>query len=266
MTLEQIREIAEAKFDFSVCLKSAYKLCDYKPSYGFLFEEYINNYSYWGHCDCDLIFGKLGSFLDPLFEEGYDKIFASGHLTFYKNNFENNRRFMKPYNGRLIYKEAFETDNIYVFDEDIREDNVHRLFLEDKAKVFQTDLSMNVSPSFARIRRSYYNSKMHNFCWEPFKEARYYWNDGRIIEYYLDCGRLQKKEYLYIHLQSRKMRFSDKILHSKDIEILPDRFSDKYATPDNEKELRLWSIKFTYLRKFDVLAKKIKRKLNICSR
>ena len=62
------------------------------------------------------------------------------------------------------------------------------------------------------------------------------------------------------------MRFSDKILHSKDIEILPDRFSDKYATPDNEKELRLWSIKFTYLRKFDVLEKKIKRKLNICSR
>lgn len=260
-TLAEVKEIAERKFGFPVCLNSAYKLCDYKPAYGFLFEEYIVGYRYWGHCDCDLIFGKMGNFLDPLFEEGYDKIFAAGHLTLYKNNYDNNRRFMKPYNSRLIYKEAFQTDQIYVFDEDMDDDNVHRIFLADGAQIFQTDLSMNASPRFARLRRSYYNPDIHYFSWEPFKLARYYWNDGRIIEYCLINGALKEKEYLYMHLQSRKMRLMKRILLSKSFEILPDRFSDKYAPPSNVKELRLRSIKFTYMRKIDILEKKIKRRL-----
>lgn len=262
-TLEEIKKIAERKFGFQVCLNSAYKLCDYKPAYGYLFEEYIEGYQYWGHCDCDLIFGKMANFLDPLFEKEYDKIFAAGHLTLYKNNANNNRRFMKRYKGRLIYKEAYQTDKIYVFDEDLKDNNVHRIFLSDGAYVFQTDLSMNASPSFARFRRSYYNPNIHYFSWEDYKDARYYWNKGKIIEYSVAGKSVQEKEYLYMHLQSRKMRLPKNILTSTAYEILPDRFSNKYPIPGNIKEMRLFSIKFTYMRKIDILRKKIKNRFRI---
>ena len=106
-TLEEVRRKACEKFGFDVALYSPYKLCDYKPAYGFLFEELIVGYPYWGHCDCDLIFGNLEKILQPLFDENYDKLFAAGHLTIYKNTYDNNRRFMKDLKGRYLYKEAY---------------------------------------------------------------------------------------------------------------------------------------------------------------
>lgn len=263
MNLEQVKRIAERKFGFSVRLNTPYKLCDYKPAYGFLFEEYIGEYEYWGHCDCDLIFGKMEDFLNPLFEKKYDKIFAAGHLTLYKNNYDNNRRFMKEYNGRFIYQEAFKSDEIYVFDEDMKENNVHRLFLADGASVYQDDLSMNPSPRFARFRRSYYNSSIHYFSWEPFKNARYFWNEGKIIEYCFQSGYIKSKEYIYMHLQSRKMRLGEDVLYSNYFEILPDRFSAKYRVPKDRKEMRLWSIKCTYLRKFDIIENKVRKRIKV---
>ncbi|EEG90690.1 hypothetical protein COPCOM_00918 [Coprococcus comes ATCC 27758] len=83
-TLDEIRKIANEKFGFKIVLESAYKLCDYKPAYGFLFEKYIKDFDYWGHCDCDLIFGNLEKNVTPLLNEDYDKLFAAGHLTIYK--------------------------------------------------------------------------------------------------------------------------------------------------------------------------------------
>lgn len=262
-TLAEVKEIAERKFGFPVCLNSAYKLCDYKPAYGFLFEEYIVGYRYWGHCDCDLIFGKMDGFLDPLFDEGFDKIFAAGHLTLYKNSYENNRRFMKPYNNRLIYKEAFQTDKIYVFDEDIKDNNVHKLFLAEGVQVFQTDLSMNASPRFSRFRRSYYNIEINAYQWENFKKARYFWNKGHVTEVRYEDHMVKKTEYLYMHLQMRKMRVKAHVNEADIYEIMPDRFVKRAYIPINKSQMRLFSINFTYLRKYDELIKKIRRKLNL---
>ena len=110
-TLRDIIKVANNKFGFKVVLDSPYKLCDYKPAYGFLFEEYIRDFEYWGHCDCDLIFGNIEKIITPLLNEGYDKLFAAGHLTIYKNTYDNNRRFMKLYKGRYLYKEAFTKES-----------------------------------------------------------------------------------------------------------------------------------------------------------
>ena len=56
--------------------------------HGFLFEKYIKDFDYWGHCDCDLIFGNLEKNVTPLLNEDYDKLFAAGHLTIYKNTYD----------------------------------------------------------------------------------------------------------------------------------------------------------------------------------
>lgn len=268
-TLEDVRKKACDIFGFEVALKTPYKLCDYKPAYGFLFEDYIQNYDYWGHCDCDLIFGNLEKFLSPLFEKDYDKLFAAGHLTIYKNTPLNNRRFMKDYAGRSLYKEAYTTDKIYVFDEDcIGENNpkllnVHAIFLDQKAKIYKQDLSMNVSTRFGKFVNERYDYNTRRFVCEQYIPRRYYWKDGNVLsfEWIKKENRICVAEYLYIHLQMRKMRVKFNMDSINNIEILPDRFIKRMRTPSNKDELRIKTIGFTYLYEWDKFSKRLQRKL-----
>lgn len=268
-TLAEIKNIAEIKFGFPVSMETPYKLCDYKPSYGFLFEEYIKGYEYWGYCDCDLIFGNLDKMLTPLLEKGYDKLFAAGHLTIYKNNFENNRLFMKAYQGKLFYKEAFTTDKIYVFDEDCIGDknpdrkNIHTLFLSQKKKIYANDLAMNASTTSGRLINEYYNDTSRLFVKEKYVPKRYYWDNGNLIsvEWNNSNKIIIKQNFLYMHLQMRKMRMKDDILEGNCFQILPDRFISEKNIPDSKKEMKLISIKRTYFYWIDIYTKKILRKI-----
>lgn len=266
-TLEKIKEKAEKKLGFSISLSSPYKLCDYKPAYGFLFEEYLTEFEYWGHCDCDLIFGNLDKILTPLLDKGYDKLFAVGHLTIYKNTYNNNRRFMNFYKGKKIYKEAFTTDKIYVFDEDYDSDysdnNVHSIFMEDGAAIYANDLSMNTSTKSGRFINDSYNKEARKFQKKKYVPTRYYWSEGNIISLSIDkeTKQLIRNEYLYMHFQLRKMRMSKNIINKNLIQILPDRFMKEKRLPINLKEMNIFSINFSYLYWFDVYIKKFKKKL-----
>ena len=72
--------MAEKKLGFHVSLDQSYKLCDFKPAYGFLFEEYLQGYQFWGHCDIDTIMGNLSKLLTDELLNQYDKLFCMGHM------------------------------------------------------------------------------------------------------------------------------------------------------------------------------------------
>lgn len=81
-------------------LPFSYKLCDFKPSYGAIFQEYIKGYDYWGYGDIDLIYGNLESKVKQEIEDGFDIISAraeivSGSFTLIKNNNYNNQLYTK---------------------------------------------------------------------------------------------------------------------------------------------------------------------------
>ena len=268
MTLDEFRANASRKLGFDPCIPTAYKLCDFKPAYGFLLEEYIRDYEYWGHCDCDLVFGNLEKILSPVLDKDYDKIFAVGHLTIYKNTFDNNRRFMKSLNGREIYREAFTTSRIYVFDENYQSEknpdrsNVHTLFRNDGAKLYEKDLSFNVSPKKAKITRAAYNPQTQKFEEDHRYDdlARYYLcSDGLFsVSLNKDQSTVKTHQYLYMHLQSRRMRMSADIVQSPVVEIRPDRFVKAKCLPRTKAELRNrffnvfnWFWVDTYVKRFN---------------
>lgn len=112
MSFEELVKMIQKKFNFEIWLKKPYKLCDYKPSYGYVFEDYIREFKFWGHCDLDTIMGNLEKLITEEMLENYDKIFCLGHMVLYKNNFENNRLFMKKYNGEELYKKVFSSEEI----------------------------------------------------------------------------------------------------------------------------------------------------------
>ncbi|MES2417961.1 MAG: DUF6625 family protein [Bacteroidota bacterium] len=95
-------------------LSSAYKLCDFKPTYGALFEDHIVNYEYWGYGDIDLIYGNLYGKVKTEMEAGLDLISAraeivSGSFTLLKNNTYNNQLFRKLTNfNQLVISDQYE--------------------------------------------------------------------------------------------------------------------------------------------------------------
>lgn len=50
-SLDKMRQRASEIFGFSASLTYPYKCCDYKVIYGLLFEDFLSDYAYWGHCD-----------------------------------------------------------------------------------------------------------------------------------------------------------------------------------------------------------------------
>lgn len=239
-TFEELKQNFKDRLNINISLPKPYKLCDFKPTYGYVFSKYIKDYAYWGHCDCDLIFGNLEHMLTPLLEEGYDKLFAAGHLTIYKNNPENNMRFMETYKGRELYKEFLTTPEICWFDEDWRLDNIHSIFLESKASVYTKSLAFNPSGKYSLFVQRAYNPEKRKYQDIKYKNAIYIWEHGNL--YQIVSGslpeQLERKEYLYMHFQHREMTMDERVLNKNCFQIVPNKFILLKRMPKNKSELK----------------------------
>jgi hypothetical protein len=117
-TLEEIKIIASEKLGFAVNIDYPYKLCDFKPAYGFLFPEIIRDYDFWGHGDIDVMYGDLRNFLAKRLLETYDVFsfrpeYLTGCLTIFRNTKKINELFMQSKD----YKTVFTQSKYFNFDE-----------------------------------------------------------------------------------------------------------------------------------------------------
>lgn len=232
ISFNTLRELFAKKFDFKIALETPYKLCDFKPTYGYVFEEYLKEYLFWGHCDIDMLLGNLNAFLSDAFLSKYDKIFALGHMTLYRNSFENNRVFMSSYKGRLLYKEYLSCPQICVFDEDCKNEyNIHNIFKSKGKRVFEGDFSLNFDISCFNFRKIHYvglnlHPLTHGHIVERYKKSLYLWKNGEILCHYMnEKGAITCDKYLYLHLQMRKMFMESGVQDSGIIRISPNYFS-----------------------------------------
>ena len=115
MTLEQIRQ---KHLDFEPVLNVPYKLCDHKPMYGLIFENYIAGYDFRGHVDTDIIWKDIGSFITDELMDSYDRISRRGHFNFYRNT-EDIRRFIlnKLSGWNISYRDILRTNKYICLDE-----------------------------------------------------------------------------------------------------------------------------------------------------
>lgn len=230
MTFEALKNRIQSFFDFKIVLPTPYKLCDYKPAYGYVFNDFLTEYKFWGYCDIDVVMGSLSHFLTPDILENYDKIFCLGHMTLFKNTCENNQLFMSEYKGQLLYKKAFSTDKIVTFDEEWRdENNINQIFLAKGKKVFLKDYSMNPSISYNSFVRNKYvghtiDANSHGYKIEHPKRALYVWDNGHVFRYFKQSSKLIREEFIYMHFQMRRMRISNIILNMSCFKIIPNKF------------------------------------------
>ncbi|WP_374172238.1 DUF6625 family protein [Flavobacterium tructae] len=117
-SLHEIKVSASKKLGFTVNIDYPYKLCDFKPAYGFLFPEIIRDYDFWAQSDLDIIFGDIRLFLTEEFLNSYDFIsmrhdYTTGCFALYRNNQKMNTFFKKSKDFKLV----FSNSRHFCFDE-----------------------------------------------------------------------------------------------------------------------------------------------------
>lgn len=211
-TLDNIKKLADEKLRLNCELMSPYKLCDFKPAYGLIFEDYLKEYDYWGHCDLDMMFGDLRYFFEQYEIDNYDKFSPLGHLSLYKNNFQNKNIFKKQVSNFSGYEKVFTDSRNYIFDEIM----IPRIYYDNKINFFDKILFADIYDKLSRYTlvtnvnyypeiKQYYVAD--NIC-KNYKYQLFFWEKGKTYRIYWNKGSLHKEEYMYIHVQKRKQKIS----------------------------------------------------------
>lgn len=267
MTMSQFMLLAEKELNCKIYKERSYKLCDLKPVYGYILKKYIQGYSYWGHCDFDLIFGDLKKFLTKYNLTKYDKFLPLGHLCFYKN--DNSNKYLEDTSTEMNAIEIFNSKYNCLFDEI----GINKIY--KKYNFFDEIIFADINPAYRKFLEveylSYYPEIYTRYKLKVkkinYKYQAFYYDNGCVYKGFVnDKGIVEVREYMYIHMQKRKERedniYIDKenlnyfIIDKKIIEKnngIPSIDIIKQLTPSNSS---------VYIDKIFYLANKIKRYIN----
>ena len=188
ISLAGLKERFENAINQEINLERAYKLCDYKPIYGIAFKDILNGYDYWGHCDLDMLFGKLSDFISEEDLLKNDRIGDVGAFTIYKNKEEMNHLFRHP-GGAFSWKEVSSSHYSYGFDE-----------------MSGMNLIMKRNPDLRwKHLRQYFDSstRLTRLGRESLNEILT-WEDGHIFYYRIHDNEYIKEEFAYVHFSGKK--------------------------------------------------------------
>lgn len=202
---EELKNIFKEKLHFPICLDRVYKLCDFKPTYGHVFEEYLLEYDFWGYCDIgDTIFGDIRKFITDDILQKYDKVMYLGHMTLYRNTREVNLRYMIPTRKGMTVQEILSNPYDRAFDE-LNDSSINQIYIENSIPICRLDeYYADIFPLRNDFRLSGFDEN-----WKPYwirkRGLIFEWNKGKLIGIFIEANKLRRKEYAYVHFQKRKM-------------------------------------------------------------
>ena len=189
---ESLAKRVRAHFDFDVSLERPYKLCDFRPAFGEIFADELAGYDFWGHCDLDVLFGRIRDHLPAEAFEA-DKILFQGNFALYRNT-EEAAAWYRHEVGRISYRDVMTTPEARHFDE---WGGIYYVLQDLGVRSWEEKVIFDLS--FARYRTRAEDP--------PGRDPRRYaWEDGEVCEYRLERGRPVRRTALLVHLQKRTMR------------------------------------------------------------
>lgn len=255
---EKIKESFQKKFDFTISLERPHKLCDYKVAYGYLFEDYLVGYDMWGYCDTDVIWGNISHFLSDDIVQQYDKIGVLGHCTLYKNSYEINRAFMRPLNNHERYKQVYSEEWDHCFDEEFRE-SINNIFVEAGYRIYENIPLANIYTKSSNFRLTNLVNR-DKYIIEDKQKAFFLWDNGCLYRYKLINNNLHREEYMYIHMQARKMEVHIKY-PSLQFKIIPNAFDNLECNSVDEANFSKVRLKYFNMHYFKLRLKNLMIKL-----
>lgn len=205
MNLNELETLASEKIGYPVLISTPRKLCDYKPAYGLIFEDYLIEYEWWGYGDIDLVYGDLSKYFTKERLEKFDKIYPLGHLSVMRNNMQCKHAFELDSKKTRDAKDVYSTSEMLGFCE---HDGVNQKMTDHKMRM---DLTIEYADRVAFCRRfctvwkgvlpMYFRDEWAHQC-IPLKNYRiqvFAWEQGRAFQYYVSEKQVMKKELCYIH-------------------------------------------------------------------
>lgn len=256
-TFVEVQKRIRRKFDFDVVVDNVHKLCEYKPAYAYLFPELVEGYDYWGYGDIDLIYGNLRHFLT---EEvlSYEKIFTLGHLTLIENKEKFNRMFLREIDGVEFYRKAFSSPVNFNFDEKFQDKvNINTIFKANDCRVWEKSYAADIY-----TKSSNFLLDIGDGTKEERKDSLFVWNKGNLYRYYdNENGKIECQEFMYIHLQKRKM--INKLNSACELyKIIPNSFEQlEFDFNDIESKFRRIKRKNANLQYFRIRFRNLKTKI-----
>ena len=184
-----------------VNIQNTRKLCDLKPVYGNIFEEWIEGYDFWAFGDCDLILGDLRRVFTDDFLDQYDWFQTLGNLQIIRNTDE-----VKHY--YLLKRPEWSWHRDFIW-ENVRKqghtsfdewDGLPLILRENGKRIYWT------RENFANIfqeKQGY--KKMIDYTIRENSLFQYWkWENGEL--YHVNALTGKKKPRLYIHFSGRKLK------------------------------------------------------------
>lgn len=216
MSFREFLQLGQQAFDFPIVLDRPYKLCEYKQAYGYILQEYIKEYDFWGFGDLDLVYGDLRSFFtdDVL---AYKFLLGWGHLTLLHNDDDTNTYFMKQIDGYQDYKHAFTTSKITFFDE------YGYKGCSDKWRDCRPEDCWLEWPfdNVSKPKQSYHLNSLTR----GWKQVIFEHIGNKLYMLRFNNGQIEKKESLYAHFQHRGF-MKDKVTDYSHCLVTPNAIID----------------------------------------
>lgn len=204
----EVKQLIQSKFDFQINIDNPYKLCDFKPAYGYIFQEYTKGYDYWGHCDMtDSIFGNLRNFLTDDFLQSADKLLYLGHMTLYKNSKELYKYFLNELPDiNFSPKKIFGSSQHFAFDE-LPPYGINAIYKYLDIPISRQDtMYVDINDLHGDLR--YYKVDNNFKRYQEISTPRIFeWINGSLFDIYIENEQLKKREIGYLHYQKRFFKY-----------------------------------------------------------
>lgn len=190
-SFERMRRLVRERTGYQ--LFHPYKLCDFRPCYGLLFNEYIQfggGYDYWGYCDVDALWGDMSGWLLTVASENYDRIGRYGHFTIYRNTDELRGLYLKGDEDSLpmMTRMSYVAGTAFPCNFDERGMN---MICEHAGLRFLKDVPM--------LNSSWGYKHLHS--WNEREQYQVWlWENGRVFSLIRDAeGIISREERAYLH-------------------------------------------------------------------
>ena len=106
-TLSDFNKLTAKKLKLHTAIDNPYKICDFRPAFGRIFEDNLSDFEFWGYSDLDLVYGNLSHFISLNNLKNFDIItsrsdYVAGHFTLFRNTNNINNLYKKIIGIRRI--------------------------------------------------------------------------------------------------------------------------------------------------------------------
>lgn len=207
MSMNDFEALSQRKINTKIKISKPYKICDFKPAFGHILEDYLKNYAFWGHCDLDIIWGDIRKFLSVYDYSKYDKFLDRGHLTIYRNINKVNKLYETVIPEEYNYKKIFLYQHNFLFDESPL---LEKICNHNDLVVFNEPLSADIDTVYTRFKHAFPGKVERT---KNYDNQLFYYQEGHVYKSFETEGNIYTDEYAYIHLQKRKNLTKENDLH-----------------------------------------------------